>query len=917
MVSSNNTVSAAISALDEEILDKTRILGPEHPDTLSSMFRRGQALEDEGKEQLALQAFQHLLPLRERVLGPDNPDTVLTLDLICRQLCLLLQFDEALRLLQKKLQQYEETLGRDNYASICVLRNMGDIYKLDEKPQEATMMYQAAFECSERGLGPQHKLTIEIQRDHREMKPEPLSLGQVQAIAAYHDLPIPGEPFPDAKTLSFAQLVSRYTKVTGVISSTNPEVHSMVALRLAEMGQSPAKPVKTIPSWNEAFARPADRVNPLNHGNSDGNSDPFSALVNRSIAAWRVVADNGESDPRIEQAIKKHVLILSGIRDLDELLRHDGPQFWFFQLREVFISQDKFHRWDPNRLADYILLPMEDGFVNPRDCIFLSHYWRTPDHPDPKGEDLTVLQKRMGEGEWTSSYVWVDWTCVPQRERTEVQRQYFKRTLQTIAKLVRDCSFLWTFPQFEPRLWVLCEVAEYATSRPRTLPLADVQQFMAHLSDMMRAGVRPVLNKQGYKCTNQGDLEQVLAWLDILVTLNKTVPSMRVRRQILNTINDPMVQTCLHSEAGVAVDKRRGTIIANGKTYTFNPAPFAVLPSAYGAHVQIEGSYDAELSRAMSRMNALINEDEHGGEELAREYDLEGEHKIAEAIHRLVLKYKEQVWRSDSSDVIVTIHELAENLDKQGRYAEAEEYYGRLVKMSRKANGRKDDLTLMSEESLAAVRQKRELLELYSLWGTTSLESILHMKRPDLLTDEDSLSLDAGRFIMMRQKAHELRDAGQLYQSWGLLWHIVDKMKETLGPYHIKTQHAIWTLTRVLLMDNKAKASQALGRFAFAVSDYTLGPQHPDTLATMGHLAASTKSETQTKELYRQQLERMLGWMDWGDPDLFAVKYNLEGSMRANEELRIEMRLGPMGSNIPVVRIHRKRKSLFGFLQLR
>lgn len=583
MVSINNTASAAISALDEEILDRTRTLGPEHPDTLSSMFRRGQALHDEGQVQLAERAFQHLLPLRERVLGPDNPDTILTLDLICREQCLLLQFDEALQLLQKKLQQYEEMLGRDHHASICVLRKMGDIYKLDEKHQEANMMYQAAFESSDRGLGPQH---------------------------------------------------------------------------------NPAKPVETIPSRYKASAHPTNRANPVNNGNSHANSDLFSALGNRSIAAWRVIANHKESPSGIEQAIEKHALILSGIHDLNELLSYDGPQFWFFQLGEVFISQDVFHKWDPDRLGDYILLPMEDGFVNRRDCIFLSHYWRTPQHPDPEGEDLAALQKKMGEGKWTSSYVWVDWTCVPQRERTEVQRQYFKQTLQTIAKLIRDCSFLWTFPQFEPRLWVLCELAEYAASRLQTPSLDDVQQFMKHLSDMTRAGVRPVLNRQRYKCTNQGDLEQVLAWLDILVALHKTVPSMRVRRHILDAVNNPTVQTCLHLEVGVTVDKGRGTITTDRKTYTFNPAPFAVSPTIAGSHVQIEGSYDAELSRAMSRLNAAVNEDRRGGEELAREYDHEGEYRISETIHRLTLIYKVQVWRSDSSDVIVTIHELAENLDK-------------------------------------------------------------------------------------------------------------------------------------------------------------------------------------------------------------------------------------------------------------
>jgi hypothetical protein len=86
------------------------------------------------------------------------------------------------------------------------------------------------------------------------------------------------------------------------------------------------------------------------------------------------------------------------------------------------MRQKAFQKWDPDRLDDYILLPVEDRFANETDCIFISHYWRARGNPDLQGEDLRPLQQRLRDGFWPSTaYFWVDFTCMPQRERTEPQ----------------------------------------------------------------------------------------------------------------------------------------------------------------------------------------------------------------------------------------------------------------------------------------------------------------------------------------------------------------------------------------------------------------------------------------------------------------------------------------------------------------
>jgi len=123
------------------------------------------------------------------------------------------------------------------------------------------------------------------------------------------------------------------------------------------------------------------------------------------------------------------------------------------------MRQNHFMKWDPKHLDEYILLPIDYGFANNKDCFFVSHYWHTMGHPDPEGKDMSFFRTELKEEEW--SYIWLDWTCMPQVPRTDAEYRYFKRMLRCIPMVVRDCAFMWKFPRHEPRAWVLFEVAEF------------------------------------------------------------------------------------------------------------------------------------------------------------------------------------------------------------------------------------------------------------------------------------------------------------------------------------------------------------------------------------------------------------------------------------------------------------------------
>ncbi|WP_189428446.1 tetratricopeptide repeat protein, partial [Streptomyces thermoviolaceus] len=58
------------------LTDYERILGPDHPDTLTSRHNLAIALYAMGRHQEAADLHQRNLTDRERILGPDHPDTL-------------------------------------------------------------------------------------------------------------------------------------------------------------------------------------------------------------------------------------------------------------------------------------------------------------------------------------------------------------------------------------------------------------------------------------------------------------------------------------------------------------------------------------------------------------------------------------------------------------------------------------------------------------------------------------------------------------------------------------------------------------------------------------------------------------------------------------------------------------------------
>ncbi|KAH7303546.1 hypothetical protein B0I35DRAFT_485120 [Stachybotrys elegans] len=878
---------AAAVDLAQRTVDKNkRRLGLEHPLTLRRTFELGKALHGDGLVGRALQVFQELLPLNEKVYGSTHEYAITTLHSICEELCNLGKYEQSLIHLNDARQRCEQACGLESERTVRLLVDMANMSKLLGKVDEAASVFSLALNRSKRGLGDAHYVTLGIQKDLREMRgPAAPDLERMKTLLRQKRLPVVDEPFPAAFSTTWREAF--HDREISVISSVGYEASNAMSLRIG--------PINGAEKPEAPIFMPSSHGDPtkieLEDAPAEGSTDnSFESLIERSI---KILPRGGTSATR--EAVSKHTAFLKGLKSLDELLANKEAPFWFFQRRESFMQQTTFQKWDANWLGRYVLIPIEGGFANPEDCIFVSHYWQTPSHPDPEGRDLRQLQELLRDGFWSkSAFFWVDWTCLPQRSatapRTPEQQQYFRQALASISRLVRDCSFLAHFTEFRPRLWVLFEVAAFTFNRAEPVGLPCTDFFKKHLLQMKGNDVRLVLDKYNYACTNNADRNWVITQLEILLALRKTVPSIHTRRQILNAIDTSTIRYCAHEEVRVQVDKERGTLIAGESTYQFNPLP--VEDSA--SELNIVGDHAARWQRALQRANQSF--DHTGIGEIAREYDRAGDHDIAEALYRLAL---------DRGDDPSNVRDLISNLENQEQYEEA----AKICRQLTERPGTREQLMELHPQ-LVRLQQKDKLHKTYRKWKLEPLENILPitsaqyfftstrvaqqpalrngLKRSWLQLLDQSVWQSQDPMVMksIEEQALRLEEQGGYAEAQMVYLRLLERRKEFLGPYHIDTRRNLCDLARISHLAGNMEVAHSAYFVAHAVCDFTLSPWHPESRAVLGHLAETVFAMGKpglARSYFRQHLERTLAVSGWDDPAAFPSKLFLHALLQRAE----------------------------------
>jgi len=153
-------LDAAYPLLERALTTRRRILGDDHPDTLSSLDAMGLLLHFQGKFADAEQYLREALEKRQRVLGPEHRDTLTTMSELGALLPNRGKLPEAEQLLREALESLRREFGADDSDTMIALYNLGFVLRQQGKLADAERLFREALERRRRVLGPDDPITL-------------------------------------------------------------------------------------------------------------------------------------------------------------------------------------------------------------------------------------------------------------------------------------------------------------------------------------------------------------------------------------------------------------------------------------------------------------------------------------------------------------------------------------------------------------------------------------------------------------------------------------------------------------------------------------------------------------------------------------------------------------------------------------
>ena len=151
-------------SLFQQALDtRTRVLGPQNPDTLLSEASLAATLRREGKLADAEKMLRQTLDAQTKTIGPDNPDTLLTLVALATDLGEQDRHGEQESLLRQALEKQRRVLGPDNPATLKTMNNLADALRAQGDYSGSEQLLRQALEIQRKSLGADHPDTLRTQ----------------------------------------------------------------------------------------------------------------------------------------------------------------------------------------------------------------------------------------------------------------------------------------------------------------------------------------------------------------------------------------------------------------------------------------------------------------------------------------------------------------------------------------------------------------------------------------------------------------------------------------------------------------------------------------------------------------------------------------------------------------------------------
>jgi CHAT domain-containing protein/tetratricopeptide (TPR) repeat protein len=213
---------------------------------------------------------------------------------------------------------------------------------------------------------------------------------------------------------------------------------------------------------------------------------------------------------------------------------------------------------------------------------------------------------------------------------------------------------------------------------------------------------------------------------------------------------------------------------------------------------------------------------------LASLYRDQGRAAEAEPLFRRVLEVRERVLGQEHPKTLITVGNLADTFLKERRYRDAEPLFRRALEAQTRTLGPDHPNTLDSVNNLAltynAEGRKAEAEPLYRRTLETR-ERVLGPEHPSTLGSVNNLAV-------LYDSQRRYAEAGPLYR------RALEAQTRTLGPDHPLTLKSANNLAVMYAAQGRNSEAAELYQRAFDGQARVLGNDHPDTLHTLNNLAA-------------------------------------------------------------------------------
>ena len=155
-----DSAARSIQIAEPLLAEQERVLGADHPDTLTTRHNLANAYRDAGRTAEAITMHEQTLADRKRLLGVDHPDTIATRNNLANAYRAAGRTAEAITLFEQALADRERLLGVDHPDTLATRYYLANAYRDAGRTAEAITMHEQTLADRERLLGVDHPYTI-------------------------------------------------------------------------------------------------------------------------------------------------------------------------------------------------------------------------------------------------------------------------------------------------------------------------------------------------------------------------------------------------------------------------------------------------------------------------------------------------------------------------------------------------------------------------------------------------------------------------------------------------------------------------------------------------------------------------------------------------------------------------------------